>query len=194
MSQNENVLFLNILVVQKGYEAIKKSVSQSIPNALGFDAVHNVAGEVVARMVSENGLAASLAAKLPEVLPLKMAELGVHVAVETHFRKGSFLALKVTVLSADLDHLNAQRFLTVSDIFQSCTGCNSVEADVTSKLIDILPEKLPEKMAEEGVVVEIIAMREEDEADYLAVVNQILNTKATREYCTPASVPGCSLQ
>eukprot|EP00930_Biecheleria_cincta_P005363 TRINITY_DN106289_c0_g1_i1.p1 TRINITY_DN106289_c0_g1~~TRINITY_DN106289_c0_g1_i1.p1 ORF type:complete len:190 (+),score=46.47 TRINITY_DN106289_c0_g1_i1:74-643(+) len=187
-----NVLFLNFLVMGTEPQNMRKSVQQSLQNPLGFSALNQVAVEVAARMISEDGLAATLAEQLPEVLRTKLLEMGCEVQVTQFLQKGSFLALKVTVLHANMEDLN--RHVTMFDILTACAACNaSVEADVTAKLIELLPQKLPEKIREEGLIVEVVAKSEAEEPGYLQTVKTMFD-RPTREYCTPASISSCCLQ
>lgn len=187
-----NVFFLNFLVMGTEPRNMRKSVQQSLQNPLGFSALNQVAVEVAARMISEDGLALTLAQQLPEVLRAKLLEMGLEVQVEPFLRKGSFVALKVTVLHADVEELN--NHVTMFDVLTACASCRaSVEADVTVKLIELLPQRLPEKIREEGLVVEVIAKSESEEPGYLQTVRNVLD-RPTREYCTPASMSSCCLQ
>lgn len=101
VSEGPEVVYLNILVVDIDREEIKTRVAGQVPNPFGFAILQGVAKEAVGKLVTEDAVAAKMAAKMPEELPGKMAAMGVTATAEAVYQNGSYVVLKVTVLKVN---------------------------------------------------------------------------------------------
>merc|ERR1711937_835567 len=75
----------------------------------GFGVLQGIAGNVAARLLTEDKVAANLAANMPAELPVKMAEMGIKAKGETVLQKGAYVVVRVTIEHVDIRQLVAQK-------------------------------------------------------------------------------------
>merc|ERR1711874_767744 len=101
--------------------------------------------------------------------------MGIDATAEKVFLKGSFLVIKVSVNHVDSEKLLKPKLGPFS--WLACCGENTMSHAITKKLIEVLPRKLPEKMAENGMVVEVVAKNEADQQEYLDGVKESIGAE-----------------
>jgi hypothetical protein len=183
-------LYLNIFIAQKTEEMnkiIQEQIDQKVPNPLGFGLLRKAAGKIAMKKVTTDLIAAKMAQKIPDVMPAKMAEMGIEADVEEVYRKGSFVVLHITIVNSDihklieakLDGEKADKVDRVLDCLKYCARCfgkeefleDKVQYTMNSKIAEAMAEKLgqtlPEKMAEKGLIVDVVGRTEATEAAFL---------------------------
>lgn len=197
LDHQDRVLYLNILAI-KSIKRLDTTVpsQEQAPSALTFKALECVPRAVAMQMVTCDETAALLVGKFPEAIPQKLEEMGLSVRCDEVFRQGSFIAFKLTV-----QHCNADQILgahaghesrAASGLagwvfsFTSSCGCSQagmppgetvderMSAMIARKLFEALPKQLPPKLTEDGLTVEVVAKKEDDEETYLKTIQEEL--------------------
>lgn len=182
-------MYLNIFVAQKTPEMdaiIQEKIDETVPNPLGFGLLRKAAGKVALKKVTTDLIASKMAAKIPAILPEKMSQMGIKATAEEVYRKGSFVVLRIAIVECDIHQLlsekageekavNVDRVLECVKSLFRCLGkedvfVNSVQGTMASKIVQglcqKLPVALPEAMAEKGLIVDVVAKSEADEAAF----------------------------
>eukprot|EP00413_Alexandrium_margalefii_P001917 CAMPEP_0204519374 /NCGR_PEP_ID=MMETSP0661-20131031/4698_1 /ASSEMBLY_ACC=CAM_ASM_000606 /TAXON_ID=109239 /ORGANISM="Alexandrium margalefi, Strain AMGDE01CS-322" /LENGTH=191 /DNA_ID=CAMNT_0051524873 /DNA_START=54 /DNA_END=629 /DNA_ORIENTATION=+ len=170
---NDETLYLNILVL-KTSETQVQGADKEEANPLGFRALQNVAAAVAAKMVTEDRVAAQLAKRIPKALPEKMRELGIEADAEQVFLKGSLVVVKLAV-----KHVDDKKLLQPKvGLLSSCMCCSDemMRGAVAARLKEALPKRLPEKLEENGMNVEVVARGEKEQQEYMTVLKKQLGS------------------
>lgn len=184
------VLFLNILVVKIPTEEMKAKVAEKIPNPLGFGVLQGLAAEVVGKLVTQDVVASKLAEKMPQELPGKLAENGIEARAEKYYVKGSYIVVKLIIDYVHSGEVMQHSIGSAASLFQCCYSPQTdkmLKANLASKMIHTLPKKLEGQMAEKGMVVEVIAKKEDEQARFQEnVISQLPRSSrsCTTESCT----------
>lgn len=177
----DRVFYLNMLVLSTPDALVRENVAQKVPHVLGFQ---RLAGELAVRMLSEDKIASKIAENIPAQVPQKMAEMGLQVQCREVYRKGAFLVLWFKVIHADLSKMmevkaqedpKAARVNcmvgSVRGVLDTCgfadTFDRKVDAKVTEVLAEKMPQLLPAKMHEKGIILDCVGKTEEEEYAYL---------------------------
>eukprot|EP00927_Polykrikos_kofoidii_P029731 TRINITY_DN25657_c0_g1_i1.p1 TRINITY_DN25657_c0_g1~~TRINITY_DN25657_c0_g1_i1.p1 ORF type:complete len:210 (-),score=61.76 TRINITY_DN25657_c0_g1_i1:265-894(-) len=183
-------MYLNIMIMEKTEELdkmIKEKVAQKMPNPLGFGLLGRAAGKLAVKVVDEKKIAAKLAIKMPEVMPEKMSQMGITAEAEEVFRKGAFVVVRLKIKHLDVHAMMAAKLgedkAAKVDKGMACLKClarwfgykddavdQKVDRTMGDKIVEAmcksLPEALPKTMAEKGIIVEIAAKSEKEQAAY----------------------------
>jgi len=174
-------------------EKVAEKVSAKVPSGpLGGGAklgarLGQLAGKMAIKKVGTEVIASKMGDKMAIVMPQKMAAMGITAKCEEVYRKGPFIVVHVAIMDADIHKLVAQqagedkadkadsvlaflktiaRWLGREDAFHEKVQ-NSANAKVVEGLCKTLPEVLPEKLADKGLIVEVVAKPVEEEAAFL---------------------------
>lgn len=178
-------MYLNIFVMSKGPEfrsTIEGKVAERVSNPL----VQRIASKVVSKVIHVDIIAAKMAEKIPAMLPEKMATIGIEAEAEEVYRKGSFVVVRITV-----HHVDPEQLLSVKQgagtgakvgrclsCLRCCFECcgnegmvdrqvnNTMRHKIVTTLCTQLPQKLPQIMAEKGLIVDVVCMPEAEEAAF----------------------------
>eukprot|EP00927_Polykrikos_kofoidii_P054688 TRINITY_DN49076_c0_g1_i1.p1 TRINITY_DN49076_c0_g1~~TRINITY_DN49076_c0_g1_i1.p1 ORF type:complete len:251 (-),score=48.89 TRINITY_DN49076_c0_g1_i1:52-804(-) len=187
-------LYLNVWVAEIKEAEFKATVQQEVqkkvPNPFGFGilkkAVGSIAGTVAATFVDTKSVAAKIAAKIPNQMPSKMAEMGIDAFAEESFRHGAFVVIRISVAHIDVPKIlsskGAAKASSAADCALGCLkGClrltgrqellaESAERKAASKIVDALcqklPQEMPKKLAEAGIVLDMVAKSSEEQTAY----------------------------
>lgn len=191
------IFFLNALFLQKDTEFPKEESHNAVQNSLGFNSVRGISPESLAKLLTENVAATKLAMKSPHTIQQKFQEMGVQAEIENIYRKGSFVALKVTVVLVDAKLFLEHRMGSFSQVCGLFTSC--MKPEETGKPEQMLPalmqlssDSLPQQLAEDGCHVEVIAKTTEEQSDFIRSVAESLGSSQDRSCSPPNNL--CSLQ
>lgn len=184
-TSQQPTLYLNVLV--RRLDVLPDVPASSGSGALGFSFLRQLGGSPrlvgpAAQSMTEHAVA-SLAERIPQLVPGKLAELGCAVEVEEVFQRGAFIILRVTVLRYDAAAVLGPR----AELPQptKSPGCltflawccgqnkawarnadNNLNVRVAEKLCVSMPEALSDKLSEKDLFVDVVAKTEADEAAY----------------------------
>ncbi|CAK9107828.1 unnamed protein product [Durusdinium trenchii] len=186
---DDRVFYLNFLVLEaKPFQ----HPGQAPPpkHDLGFSAFHHLEERDVDRIFSPHHPNAEyVSSLLPLVITEKLKHIGIRATAEPMYPRGSFCALKLTILHVNETIMNSHKLISLSQLVHSCTGYQLEDSDAVDDVLALIYEKLPDMLEEDGVQVEIVAYTSlEDEIQYIDNIKKFINVpQVRREYCTPAS-------
>jgi len=190
LGKSAPMLFLNLLVVDKTSGFSDTICKQSTGKFANIGFIKKAAGYLASRtgQLECTAAARALADRLPQLLPDRMMELGIEAEVEEVYRKGPFVVVRIIVVHCDIAGLVSMtkggpevktekrgrgfRFLRKAAI---CFGQGEIFAAqaqavsnkrVVQDLCEKLPEVLPEKMKEKGLIVDVVAKNQAEEARF----------------------------
>lgn len=174
-------IFINFLIVDKE-KAIQQGVEGKISGKIGKgflrDKIAARAGNIASKKVSDDTVADKMSGKMSELLPDKMAEMGIMAEASKVYGAGSFFVMKLTFLKVDLqkllDNAAGAKKASMFEDFVNLLGGNWARESMQDKVLPLilskiqskLPEKMTEKMAEKGLMCDIVVKSEADEALY----------------------------
>lgn len=182
-------IYLNILIAETTPEltqTIKEKVSEKVPNPLGFGVLGKIAGKAAVKMATKSKVAEGMAQKIPEILPEKMAEMGIVASAEEVFLKGTFVVIRIEVYGVDTGVIfekamgeekqeKADKVLACLKGLARCFGYTdlftrkvqtTMKTKITQALCEKLPVTLPPRLAEKGLLADIVTKSADEEADY----------------------------
>ncbi|CAJ1458568.1 unnamed protein product, partial [Effrenium voratum] len=170
------VFYLNILVLEaKPFEHPGHSPVGT--HELGFTVLNHLDDEDVHRIFSPAHPNAGYVSHLAWAVPAKLKRIGATATAELMYSCGSFAALKVTILHANETVMNSHRLITFSQLLHSCTGCQLETSDVLDSMVQLVHEKLPEMLEDDGMLVEIVTQPGlQEEVEYIEKVKKLIRS------------------
>ena len=122
-----------------------------------------------------------MSAKLTEQLPNAIREMGINATLTQKFQHGSYFVLEMHVISADKHQLLtsakgpefAEKFATLLDCLNYLGvehALETIDAKILDKVNEALKAKLstvlPQKLAEQGMVIECTVVGKDEQADF----------------------------
>lgn len=183
-------LYVHVLIVSKpGDGELARNAGGMLSTVScigGFPMFRSFGTKLVIQSITDDQIAAKLADEFPNKMIKQLGEMGIVAEVDPVFRMGSFTVLRTSFVSCDLDKMAAAKlgretqngnfFMgTSTSTAASSFGIQetfSTRSDavagkkIVETLCDTLPQVLPEKVAYKGLVVEVVAKPEDDEALY----------------------------
>jgi hypothetical protein len=138
--------YLNIFIQNKE-EALKNTVKSKMSNKL----VGSLAGALANNMVSDEKFTNMMGAKMCEMIPLRLADLGIKCDVYTAYAYENYLCISIDVISADARLIiekkggkqSVKEFESFLDIFGMPQLNDSIDDTVASIIGQKLQASLP---------------------------------------------------
>eukprot|EP01102_Stenamoeba_stenopodia_P015485 TRINITY_DN5283_c0_g1_i1.p1 TRINITY_DN5283_c0_g1~~TRINITY_DN5283_c0_g1_i1.p1 ORF type:complete len:205 (-),score=66.57 TRINITY_DN5283_c0_g1_i1:13-627(-) len=173
-------IYLNIVILNKD-EVVKAQVSEKV-GPLRFGLMAKFAASAANTMVSDEKFASTIAQKLIDTIPEKVADMGIKLSLSKSFQRGSYVVLRAqitevahaTLLSRAKGEEFAKKFAelqTLLDFFgvadAKATMAAKINTMVQEGLLTKLEEVLPAKLAESGnIEVTVTAKKDSDQAEF----------------------------
>ena len=172
----EDALYLNLALLNKP-EAVETIVKERYPS----DWLRRQAALLAGRMMKEERVTDAMVAKIKQLLPEKLQELGLQVAVTPVFRKGAYMVFRLVMEEIDTKQLLPQvKGAEFAHDFATMRECitrmripgadafidGKVREVVRSKLIEEMQRLLPQKLLEKGIQVDCRVLPSSHQAGY----------------------------
>jgi len=168
-----------------------EAVQSKVGGKLGTGIFGKAAAVLAKQVVTESRIAPQIAEQLTEKIPQALEAMGIITKVVPKFRLGALVVLQVTI--TDIRPLElvafakgevfAEHFQSMLEAFRGL-GLHDktdqvksiVQRKVHDALVEKLAERLPPKLAEQGVVVSVVAKASRDQAafffDFIAGIQE----------------------
>jgi hypothetical protein len=168
--------YINILLLNKD-----EIIAAKVQEKTGTGFFGRAAAHVANKGVTDDKITEKMSAKLTEALPNAIKEMGIVATTEQKFQKGAYIVLEMTVQSADkIQLLTSAKGVEFAQKFQTLLQClsdlgiekalDTIDHTVMDKLNEGLKGKLatilPQKMAEQGIVIDCNVCSREEQADF----------------------------
>jgi len=155
-------------------------VAEKAPKGF-FGIAGKLAERAATAMVTDEKIAATVAAKLIETIPSKTADMGITLQLTTSFQKGAYVVLKAQVTNVNTPVLLAKakgdefatkfaQLLDLLDYFSVSDTKAGIEKKVHGKvqeaLLTKLEEVLPAKLQEANISVSVSAKPDFEQAEF----------------------------
>lgn len=180
-------LFLNLVVVKVGDEAVNKAAQAMITKSLGGDQtdhphLEGIAMAGLARMMTENKVASQLAQALPEKIEKKLLKKGIQAEVHKILHHDAFLVVQLDVKHVDFPKMMGHKVGFLESMLSTC-DCGThahdmVDHHIAAKLIRELPPKLESELEEKGMQVKVVAKSTQEQPAYFQQVRNELGIDA----------------
>jgi hypothetical protein len=173
--------FVNILLLNKD-EVVAKKVEQK--TGTGF--FGKAAAFAANKLVTDEKVTAGLADGLIAGVTKATSELGITADMEIKFQQGPFVVPLQLILSAKGEEF-ASNFTTLLTTVEALGLKDSVAQKIDEKIYGAINEGMmgkfklliPQKMAEQGVIVDVQVVSAEEEAEVFFDILQTVNTMSS---------------
>mmetsp|Transcript_60227 Transcript_60227/g.155092 ORF Transcript_60227/g.155092 Transcript_60227/m.155092 type:complete len:196 (-) Transcript_60227:88-675(-) len=184
----DKVVYLNIMVAEPPDPSLKAKDGEAIPNLLNFQVLDGLSSAGVTQLVTTPGKASEAVVGIANALPEKLSDLGIKAECKEMFKSGSFLVVKTTIL--DVEEAKIKPPAGASFLCCAAKPQNPNGGELLDLIIDMLPQKLPDKLrslVEAGMTVEVVANSEGDQKIYFENAKQQFGGGMFRNCAAPAT-------
>jgi hypothetical protein len=170
-------IYMNIVLLNKD-EIVKNKATEKT----GTSVFGRAAAYTATRLVSDSVVLGKISEKLMGAVNVAVNDMGISASIQKVFQEGSFLVIKMQIRDVDkIKLLKKAKGLEFSAAFEVLMHSldqlglgdtaavdidRKVKLNIQEGLLKKFAEIIPQKLAENGVDVDISMMSSEDQADY----------------------------